>query len=159
MWGVPFCLRVSFLVYRVGIPDINYRDVGILAQVEVRKTVLVLYTDWHRNSNWSRVVNNIGQACRCRCGPLVTRVGLYHGGWSPEERRREMTNIIANHRYYGAASRFYTYASDDVHDVDVTRWASRGVPKTVPLDSCTPRAMPSKACCVIGVCLYRGSAL
>ena len=77
--------------------------------------------------------------------------------WSPEERRREMTNIIANQK--GAASTFYTYAPDDVHDVDVTRWASSGVPETVPLDSCTPRAMPSKACCVLGVCLYRGSAL
>ena len=79
--------------------------------------------------------------------------------WSPEERRREMTNIIANQK--GAASTFYTYAPDDVHDhdVDVTRWASRGVAETVPLDSCTPRAMPPKACCVLGVCLYRGSAL
>jgi hypothetical protein len=48
-----------------------------------------------------------------------------------------MTNIIANHRYYGAASTFYTYAPDDVHDVDVTRWASRGVPETVPLDCCS----------------------
>jgi len=65
--------------------------------------------------------------------------------WSPEERKREMTNIIAKANQKGAASTFYTYAPDDVHDhdVDVTRWASRGVAETVPLDSCTPRAMPS----------------
>ena len=58
--------------------------------------------------------------------------------WSPEERRREMTHLIANQK--GAASTFYTvYAPDDVHehDVDVTRWASRGVPETVPLDCCS----------------------
>ena len=50
-----------------------------------------------------------------------------------------MTNLIANQK--GAASTFYTvYAPDDVHehDVDVTRWASRGVAEAVPLDSCTP---------------------
>ena len=80
--------------------------------------------------------------------------------WSPEERRREMTNIIANQK--AAASTFYTHAPDDVHehdhDVDVTRWASRGVAETVPLDSCTPRAMPPKACCVLGLCPYPGSA-
>ena len=78
--------------------------------------------------------------------------------WSPEERRREMTTLIANQK--GAASTFYTvYAPDDVHehDVDVTRWASRGVAEAVPLDSCT-RAMPPRACCVLGLCLYRGSA-
>ena len=63
--------------------------------------------------------------------------------WSDEERRREMTNLIANQK--GAASKFYNYPPDDVHehDVDVTRWASRGVAEAVPLDSCTPRAMPS----------------
>ena len=78
--------------------------------------------------------------------------------WSPEERRREMTNLIANQK--GAASKFYNYPPDDVHehDVDVTRWASRGVAEAVPRDSCTPRAMPPRACCVLGLCLYRGSA-
>ena len=78
--------------------------------------------------------------------------------WSAEERRREMTNLIANQK--GAASKFYNYAPDDVHehDVDVTGWASRGVAEAVPLDSCTPRAMPPRACCVLGLCLYRGSA-
>ena len=79
--------------------------------------------------------------------------------WSPEERRREIINLIANQK--GAASTFYTvYAPDDVHehDVDVTRWASRGVAEAVPLDSCTPRAMPPRACCILGLCLYRGSA-
>ena len=52
------------------------------------------------------------------------------------------------------------YAPDDVHehDVDVTGWASRGVAEAVPLDACTPRAMPPRACCVLGLCLYRGSA-
>ena len=46
--------------------------------------------------------------------------------WSAEERRREMTNLMANQK--GAASKFYNYPPDDVHehDVDVTRWASRG---------------------------------
>ena len=129
------------------------RDVGILAQV--RKTVLALYSDWQRN--WARVVN-IGQACRCRCGPLVTRVSRPPVPWSAEERRREMTTLIANSK--GAASKFYNYPPDDVHehDVDVTRWASRGVAEAVPLDSCTPRAMPPRACCVLGLCLYRGSA-
>ena len=78
--------------------------------------------------------------------------------WSDEERRREMTNLIANQK--GAASKFYNYPPDDVHehDVDVTRWASRGVAEAVPRDSCTPRAMPPRACCVLGLCLYRGSA-
>ena len=78
--------------------------------------------------------------------------------WSAEERRREMTNLIANQK--GAASKFYNYAPDDVHehDVDVTGWASRGVAEAVPLDSCTPRVMPPRACCVLGLCLYRGSA-
>ena len=63
--------------------------------------------------------------------------------WSAEERRREMKNLIANQK--GAASTFYNCAPDDAHDhdVDVTRWASRGVAEAVPLDSCTPRAMPS----------------
>ena len=42
-----------------------------------------------------------------------------------------MTNIIANQK--GAASTFYTYAPDDVHehDVDVTGWASRGVQESL----------------------------
>jgi len=51
--------------------------------------------------------------------------------WSAEERRREMTNLIANQK--GAASKFYNYAPDDVHehDVDVTGWASRGVQESL----------------------------
>jgi len=129
----------------------NARDVGILAQV--RKTVLALSISyWHRK--WARVVNRASL-------PLP----MWSSGdsrppvpWSAEERRREMTNLIANQK--GAASTFYNYAPDDVHDhdVDVTRWASRGVAEAVPLDSCTPRAMPPRACCILGLCLYRGSA-
>ena len=57
--------------------------------------------------------------------------------WSPEEREKEITYIIANHRYFGAASTFYTYAPDDVHAMDVIRWAyayaGKGAfPETVP---------------------------
>ena len=126
-------------------------EIGILAQV--RKIVLVLYSDC--------------QSCdSCRQYRASLPLPMWSSGdsrppvpWSPEERRREMTNLIANQK--GAASTFYTvYAPDDVHehDVDVTRWASRGVAEAVPLDSCTPRAMPPRACCVLGLCLYRGSA-
>ena len=57
--------------------------------------------------------------------------------WSPEEREKEITYIIANHRYFGAASTFYTYAPDDVHAMDVIRWAyayagEGAFPETVP---------------------------
>jgi hypothetical protein len=129
----------------------NARDVGILAQV--RKTVLALYSDGNETGS-------------CRQYRASLPLPMWSSGdsrppvpWSAEERRREMTNLIANQK--GAASTFYTvYAPDDVHDhdVDVTRWASRGVAEAVPLDSCTPRAMPPRACCVLGLCLYRGSA-
>ena len=59
--------------------------------------------------------------------------------WSPEERRRVMTYIIANHRYFGPGSIFYTYAPDDVHDLDVIRYAHAYTckgefPETVPLE-------------------------
>ena len=37
--------------------------------------------------------------------------------WSAEERRREMKNLIANQK--GAASKFYNYAPDEVHEHDV----------------------------------------
>ena len=123
---------------------------GILAQV--RKIVLVLYSDCQNCAS-------------CRQYRASLPLPMWSSGdsrppvpWSAEERRREMTNLIANQK--GAASTFYNYAPDDVHDhdVDVTRWASRGVAEAVPLDSCTPRAMPPRACCILGLCLYRGSA-
>ena len=84
------------------------------------------------------------------CGFAHAHGHMLHKQWS--------SSLIANHK--GAASKFYNYAPDDVHehDVDVTGWASRGVAEAVPLDSCTPRAMPPRACCVLGLCLYRGSA-
>ena len=84
-----------------------------------------------------RVVN-IGQACRCRCGPLVTRVGLYchlSGVW--------LFNL-GPHALYGISSSklFLTAVADVYRTGDAVDGDSC---------SCSPRAMPSKACCVLGV--------
>ena len=44
--------------------------------------------------------------------------------WGTRERAAEMTKLIADHRYAGPSSIFYSVAPDDVHNPTAIRWAS-----------------------------------
>jgi hypothetical protein len=44
--------------------------------------------------------------------------------WGSRERAAEMTKLIADHRYAGPSSIFYSVAPDDVHNLNTLRWAS-----------------------------------
>ena len=44
--------------------------------------------------------------------------------WGSRERAAEMTKLIADHRYAGPSSIFYSVAPDDVHNPNSLRWAA-----------------------------------
>jgi hypothetical protein len=44
--------------------------------------------------------------------------------WGSRERAAEMTKLIADHRFAGTSSIFYSVAPDDVHNPTTIRWAA-----------------------------------
>ena len=56
---------------------------------------------------------------------VVSFINLAAGGvpWSSRERAKEMTKLLAMHRYAGPASIFYTVAPDNVHNVTTIQWS------------------------------------
>lgn len=67
-----------------------------------------------------------GAAAREVVSRVIAFINLSAGSvpWGKRERAGEMTKLIADHRYGGPGSIFYSIAPDDVHNPTTIRWAT-----------------------------------